>query len=48
MLDRKARSGMILDFGLRILDLNTYKRSQVQGSTFRVRDKGKIEDPKSS
>jgi hypothetical protein len=24
------------------------KRSQVQGSTFRVRDKDKIEDPKSS
>jgi hypothetical protein len=24
------------------------KRSQVQGSTFRVRDRDKIEDPKSS
>jgi len=24
------------------------KRSEVQGSTFRVRDKDKIEDPKSS
>ena len=28
--------------------LNLCKRSQVPGSTFRVRDKDKIEDPKSS
>ncbi len=27
---------------------NLCKRSQVQGSMFRVRDKDKIEDPKSS
>ncbi len=45
----RARS-WILDFGLGILDYKKTqicKRSQVQGSTFKVRDKDKIEGPKS-